>query len=114
MRSDLSRHQGAYRKIVEGFNETLDIIVEPLKTTAENVGTLASSSEELTAVSQQMVGNAEETAIQANVVSAASEEVSKNVASVAAASQQMQASIREISKNANDSARVARNAVKTA
>ncbi|MGA3226164.1 MAG: protoglobin domain-containing protein, partial [Acidobacteriaceae bacterium] len=82
VRPDPARHQGAYRKIVEGFNHTLDIIVEPLKTTAENASTLASSSEELTAVSQQMAGNAEETAVQANVVSAASEEVSKNVASV--------------------------------
>ncbi len=114
VRSDVSRHQGAYREVVEGFNQTLDIIVEPLKTTAENAGTLASSSEEMTAVSQQMAGNAEETAIQANVVSAASEEVSKNVASVASASEQMQASIREISKNANDSARVAKNAVNVA
>ncbi len=114
VRSDASKHQGAYRKIVEGFNQTLDIIVEPLKTTAENAGTLASSSEELTAVSQQMAENAEETAVQANVVSAASEEVSRNVASVASASEQMQASIREISKNANDSARVAKNAVNVA
>jgi methyl-accepting chemotaxis protein len=114
VRPDPGRHQGAYRKIVEGFNHTLDIIVEPLKTTAENASTLASSSEELTAVSQQMAGNAEETAVQANVVSAASEQVSKNVASVASASEQMQASIREISKNANDSARVARNAVSVA
>ena len=56
MRADASRHQGAYRKIIEGFNQTLDIIVEPLKTTAENASTLASSSEELTAVSQQMAG----------------------------------------------------------
>jgi methyl-accepting chemotaxis protein len=114
VRSDASRHQGAYRKVVEGFNQTLDIIVEPLKTTAENAGTLSSSSEELTAVSQQMADNAEETAVLANVVSAASEEVSKNVASVASASEQMQASIREISKNANDSARVAKNAVNVA
>ena len=114
VRSDASRHQGAYRKVVEGFNQTLDIIVEPLKTAAENASTLSSSSEELTAVSQQMASNAEETAVQANVVSAASEEVSKNVASVASASEQMQASIREISKNANDSARVAKNAVNVA
>ena len=114
VRSDPSRHQGAYRKIMEGFNQTLDVIVEPLKTTAENASTLASSSEELTAVSQQMADNAEETAVQANVVSAASEEVSKNVASVASASGEMQASIREISKNANDSARVAKNAVNVA
>ncbi len=113
-RADASKHQGDYRKIIEGVNNTLDAIVEPLKVTAQNATTLASSSEELTAVSQQMAGNAEETATQANVVSAASEQVSKNVSSVASASEQMQASIREIAKNANESARVAKNAVSVA
>jgi methyl-accepting chemotaxis protein len=113
-RADVSKHQGAYRNIVEGVNQTLEAIVEPLKVTAQNATTLASSSEELTAVSQQMAGNAEETATQANVVSAASEQVSRNVASVASASEQMQSSIREIAKNANESARVAKNAVSVA
>jgi PAS domain S-box-containing protein len=113
-RADAGKHKGDYRKIVEGLNKTLEMVVEPLKVTAQNAATLASSSEELTAVSQQMAGNAEETATQANVVSAASEEVSRNVASVASASEEMQASIREISKNANESARVAKNAVNVA
>ncbi|MCC6364294.1 MAG: hypothetical protein IT165_12270 [Bryobacterales bacterium] len=113
-RADGARHAGDFRRIVEGINRTLETIVEPLKVTAQNAATLASSSEELTAVSQQMAGNAEETATQANVVSAASEEVSKNVSSVASASEQMQASIREIAKNANESARVAKNAVSVA
>ena len=113
-RADASKHQGDYRKIIEGVNQTLDAIVEPLKVTAQNATTLASSSEELTAVSQQMAGNAEETATQANVVSAASEQVSKNVSSVASASEEMQSSIREIAKNANESARVAKNAVSVA
>jgi methyl-accepting chemotaxis protein len=113
-RADLTRHQGDYRKIVEGVNKTLDAVVEPLRVTAESATSLASSAEELTAVSTQMAGNAEETATQATVVSAASEEVSKNVSSVASASEQMQASIREIAKNANESARVAKNAVSVA
>ena len=113
-RADVTKHHGAFRTIIEGVNQTLDSIVEPLKIAADNAGSLASSSEELTAVSQQMANNAEETAVQANVVSAASEQVSKNVASVASASEEMQASIREISKNANDSARVAKNAVSVA
>ena len=113
-RAEASKHQGEYRKIIEGVNQMLEAVSAPLKSTAENASTLASSSEELTAVSQQMAGNAEETAVQANVVSAASEQVSRNVASVASASEQMQASIREISKNANDSARVAKNAVNVA
>src|SRR5207249_2858433 len=113
-RADVTKHQGAYRKVVEGVNQTVEAIVEPLKVMAQNAATVASSSEELTAVSQQMAGNAEETATQAIAVSAGSEEVSKNVSSVASASEQMQASIREIAKNANESARVAKNAVNVA
>ncbi len=113
-RADAAKHQGDFRKIIEGLNKTLDAVVEPLKVTAQNARALASSSEEMSAVSHQMAGNAEETATQANVVSAASEQVSKNVASVASASEQMQASIREIAKNAHESARVARNAVSVA
>src|ERR1035441_3462882 len=68
-RADTNKHQGAYRTIVEGINQTLEAIVEPLKVTAQNATTLASSSEELTAVSQQMAGNAEGTATQAHVAS---------------------------------------------
>jgi len=113
-RADASKHRGEYSKIIEGVNQTLEAIVAPLRATAESASTLATSSEELTAVSQVMASTAEETAVQANVVSAASEQVSRNVASVASASEQMQASIREISKNANDSARVAKNAVNVA
>jgi methyl-accepting chemotaxis protein len=113
-RADASQHHGDFRKIIEGVNQTLEAIVEPLKAAAENASSLASSSDQLTAVSQVMASTAEETAVQANVVSVASEQVSRNVASVATASQQIQASIREISKNANDSARVAKNAVTAA
>jgi methyl-accepting chemotaxis protein len=111
IRADAGKHEGDFRKIIEGLNQMLETVVEPLRVTAQNAMVLASSSEELTAVNQQMAGNAEETATQASVVSAASEQVSKNVASVASASEEMQASIREISKNANESARVAKNAV---
>jgi methyl-accepting chemotaxis protein len=113
-RADVTKQLGDFRKIVEGINQSLEAIVEPLKDTAQNATTLASSAEELTMVSQQMAGTAEETATQANVVSAASEQVSTNVASVASATEEMQASIREISKSANESARVAKNAVSAA
>ena len=111
IRADATKHRGEFRKIVEGFNRTLDTVVDPLKVAANQASALASSAEELTAVSNQMASNAEETATQANVVSAASEQVSKNVTVVATGSEQMQASIREISKSANESAKVAKAAV---
>jgi methyl-accepting chemotaxis protein len=50
---------------------------------AHNAQALASSSEELTAVSQQMGENSERTATQANGASSASELVSQNVSTVA-------------------------------
>jgi methyl-accepting chemotaxis protein len=44
VRADASRHLGDYRKIVEGMNETLDMIVEPISTAkiaAETINTAA-------------------------------------------------------------------------
>jgi methyl-accepting chemotaxis protein len=91
---------------------------ESLKVTftgvTQHAQTLGSASEELAASSQQMVSNAEETATQAGVVSAAAEQVSKNVQTVATGTEEMSASIKEIAKNAHDAAKVAAAAVKTA
>jgi methyl-accepting chemotaxis protein len=85
-----------------------------LQKVAENASLLASASQELTAVSQQMAANAEETAVQANVASAAAEQVSKNVSTVSTGTEEMGASIKEIAKSANDAAKVATSAVKVA
>jgi methyl-accepting chemotaxis protein len=80
----------------------------------DNALALGSASEELTAINQQLVGNAEETSTQANVVSAAAEQVSRNVQTVATGSEEMSASIKEIAKNSNEAAKIAMSAVKVA
>jgi methyl-accepting chemotaxis protein len=85
-----------------------------LKEVGQSSTALAGASGELTAVSQQMASNAEETATQANVASAAAEQVSKSVATVAAGAEQMRASIKEIARSANEAAKVATTAVKVA
>jgi methyl-accepting chemotaxis protein len=113
-KASLERFPGKKAFINETIEQMRGNLTGLISETAQNAAALASSSEELTAVSEQMAGNAEETATQASVVSAASEQVSRNVSSVATASEEMQASIREIAKNANESARVAKNAVSVA
>jgi methyl-accepting chemotaxis protein len=158
-RADASRHQGEYRNVVQGVNETLDAVVAPIQESGtvlqkiaggdlttrvegnyqgdharikndinlmaerlsesmsqigQSAQMLASSSEELSAVSHQMSANAEETATQSNVVSAAAEQVTKNLQTVSTATEEMSSSIKEIAKNANEAARVATSAVKTA
>ncbi len=75
---------------------------------------LASASEQLTAVSQQMGASATETSSQATVVSAASEQVSKSVVMVATSAEEMNASIREIATNAAEAARIATTALTVA
>jgi len=89
-------------------------LLRTMTAVSQNSQALASSAEELTAVSQQMSSNSEETATQSNVVAAASEQVSKNVATVATSAEEMSASVKEIAKNANEAARVATAAVKVA
>jgi methyl-accepting chemotaxis protein len=81
---------------------------------SHNARQLASSSEELSAVSTQMGANAEETSAQSNVVAAAAEQVSSCIQTVAAGAEEMMASIKEIAKNSCDAARVATQAVKIA
>jgi methyl-accepting chemotaxis protein len=108
------QYRGDHARIKDDLNKMASNLQENFRTLGQNAQALASSSEELTAVSHQMAGNAEETATQANVVSAASEQVSRNVATVASGGEQMQSSIREIAKNANEAARVAKNAVHSA
>jgi methyl-accepting chemotaxis protein len=158
-RADASRHQGDFRKIVEGINRTLDAVTQPVDEAAkvlertakqdlrvevqgqytgdhaaikESINTmvrdlrgsiqqigrnahgLGTSSEELTAISRQMAANAQQTATQTGVVSAASEQVSRNLTVVATSSEEMLASIREIAKSANEAAKMAKHAVNCA
>jgi methyl-accepting chemotaxis protein len=97
----------ALAEIRRNFKDFLD-------KTGSLVSQLASSSEELNAISQQMASNSEETATQAGAVSAAAEQVTRNVQTVAAATEQMTASIKEIAKNSTEAARVVASAVKMA
>jgi methyl-accepting chemotaxis protein len=76
-----------------------------------NTHALASSSEELTSVSQQMSAAAEETTAQANLVSAAAEQVSSNAGTVSGSIENLVSSIHEIAKSAQQAASVAKQAV---
>lgn len=96
------------------FNQFVSKIELVIAQVASSALTLTGASEELNAVSHQMGASAEETAVQANVVSAAAEEVSNSVQTVAAGTEEMGASVREIARSASDGARVASLAVETA
>ena len=108
-RVDESRHDelGA---VARDFNRFVEKVQLSVSSIASNATTLAGSSEELAAVSEQMSGASEETASQAGVVSAAAEEVSANISTVASAVEELTSSILEIAKNASGAAEVATSA----
>jgi methyl-accepting chemotaxis protein len=114
VRGDAGKFEGAYAELVSGTNALLDTLTEPLRFIAGNADTLATSSEQLTAVSHQLGGNAAETSTQTQVVSAAAEQVTRTIQSVATSTEQMSASIKEIAKSAGESAHVASQAVQMA
>jgi methyl-accepting chemotaxis protein len=87
---DLTQHlevdnQDEIGQMGNALNQTLAKMREAIKAIGHNAQTLASSSEELTAVSQQMTANADETSTQSGVVSAAAEQVTTNLHTVATA-----------------------------
>ena len=98
-------------RIAGGLRKLLNDLRGSMTSIGQTAMGVASSSEELSAISQQLTSHSLSAAEQANSVSAGSEQVSANVSIVAASAEEMLASIREISKSATEAARVARTAV---
>jgi methyl-accepting chemotaxis protein len=80
---------------------------EAMRSLSGSSSTLASSAEELTAVSDQVASSATATSERSTSAAATAEQVSRNVQTVAAAAEQMSTSIREIASNSTEAARVA-------
>ena len=83
-------------------------VIAPLTSNAQ---TLATSSEDMSAVAAQVGSNSEETAAQAGVVASAGEQVSQNVQAVATAVDELTSSISEIAQNASETTEAANVAV---
>jgi methyl-accepting chemotaxis protein len=95
------------------FNDFMEKLHHMIKDVVQGMGTISSSSSELSAISQQMSANAEQASAKSNSVAAAAEEMSANINSVSAAmeqsstntgivaagAEQMTATINEIAQN---------------
>ncbi|WP_020588694.1 methyl-accepting chemotaxis protein [Desulfobacter curvatus] len=82
--------------VYAGMKKMAENLTEMLKEIAGGVQTLTSSSTELSAISEQMAVNADDTSEKANGVAAAAEEMTANMNSVAAATEQTSANIQMI------------------
>jgi len=96
--------------VARSFNTFVTKIAEAMRAVDDRSDRLAAKSEELTTVSGELAGSAEETRHRAVAASSASEEISANVQTVAAGAEEMGASIGEIARSAGEAARVASDA----
>jgi methyl-accepting chemotaxis protein len=103
-RDEVGRMAGA-------LNTALDRLTGALGGISANVTTLASSSEELTAVAGQMTSSAGRSAARARAVSAVSGQISQNITTVSAGAEEIGSSIAEIARSTASAAEVAGRAV---
>ena len=106
--------EDAIGQMGEGLTRFISEIRKSMSSIGENSSALASASEELNSVSQQMTGNAATTSEQATSAAGAAEEVNQNIQTVASASEQLSASIAEIGQQVTASTRIAQSATEQA
>ncbi|CAM3672874.1 methyl-accepting chemotaxis protein [Nocardioides zeicaulis] len=102
---------GCTGNLQKAVNESIASVKGIVETVGGSATAVAAATEQLSTASHQIAAGAEETSVQAGVVSGAASEVSRNVATVAAGSDEMGSAIREIAHSANEAARVAAQAV---
>jgi len=111
MRAEVEKHQGDFRKIVKGINDTLDKMVENLresnKELQSGIDLLASSSTEILATVSQVAASASETATAVRETSTTAEEVKQT----AHLSNQKANAVQETAQKAAAVAEVGRRAV---
>jgi methyl-accepting chemotaxis protein len=110
--ADLSRDEVG--QAAGGFNRFADRMQRLVAEVADSAQRVGASADDLSAISTQLAGGAEETSVQAGVVSASAEEVSAIVSTMAASAEQMSASIAEISRSASRATQIAENGVRAA
>jgi len=79
VRADASRHQGDFRKIVEGVNETLEMIVGPIATVKSAVETINTAAKEIAQGNADLSRRTEEQAASLEKTAASMEELSSTV-----------------------------------
>jgi len=93
---------------MNGICEKVGLVIQGL---AERSVHLSTSSDELSAISNQIAAGAEQTLNEVMAVSATSEQVSQNASQVASGVEELSSGIKEVARNASGAAAVANEAV---
>ena len=113
VRADATQHEGEYRKIVEGINETLDTIVVPFKMVKEAIAQLESSTQETSKSSDEIAKAAEQVAVTSQKCADFSRQVLKEIegignqmADLSASNEEIASTVQEVLSVSNETARI--------
>ena len=93
VRADVNKHNGDFRKIIEGVNNTLDMIVEPIIAVTEAVETITTAANEISS------GNAD--------LSARTEQQASSLEETAASMEQLASTVKQNAENAKQANQLA-------
>jgi PAS domain S-box-containing protein len=79
VRADVARHPGDYRNIIDGINNTLDMIVEPIIAVTEAVETITTAANEISSGNADLSARTEQQASSLEETAASMEELASTV-----------------------------------
>ena len=79
VRAEADKHQGDFRKIIEGVNNTLDMIVEPIIAVTEAVETITTAANEISSGNADLSARTEQQASSLEETAASMEELASTV-----------------------------------
>jgi methyl-accepting chemotaxis protein len=104
-RADATKHNGDYRKIVEGVNHTVDAVIGPLNDFARVLDALASGDLTVTA-EKQYAGDFEEFKKSVNTLGVqvrdAMQQIGRNTAALVASAEQLNQLSQQVTANADE------------
>lgn len=79
VRADITKHQGDFRKIIEGVNNTLDLIMQPIKMVDETANTIRTIANEISASNNDLAKRTEQQAASLEETAATMEQLAATV-----------------------------------
>lgn len=113
VRADVSKHAGDFRKVIKGVNDTLDLIVEPIKVVNEAVSAIDTAASEISAGNTQLSQRTEEQAASVEETAASMDELASIVTQNADNAQQANALAQQASHVAENGGEVVRQVIAT-
>ncbi len=101
-RADATKHEGEYRKIVEGINETLDTVVVPFKKVQGAIVQLESSTQETSKSSDEIAKATEQVAVTSQKCADLAKQVLNQIEGVESQMSDLSASNEEIASTAQE------------